>query len=599
MTEESSEERIRRSAQIAEAGRLLVNLARSGKIGPIFIRKNYVDICLKYLSSGNNLLIVGEPGVGKNAIVESIALEVAKEASSFSLYAKEILEINATKLLEGCLYVGNLENKIPQLLKNCIEENTILFFDDIHLGIGIWADSRNPYNDMINILNNSLSPDSKIIASTTPYGLKTLQKIHPQFVNKFLIVNVYPTDVEQTKNILHEIKNNIESKYNVHIKDEVLDELVRLADIFYHWRKLPGKAFEILLKLISLRQNDNLTLDDLYKFIENDVGLADFILREDCSINENDIRNYFKQFIFDQNEAIDEITSVILRFKTGLTLPDKPVASFLFAGPSGVGKTEIAKLLACYLFKSREKLLIYPMSQYKGEMGFRLLFGRTGVSINEVIQGEAKLIKDVKTSPFSVILFDEIDQASREIFHGLYQILDEGKYIENNGEITSFKSTIIIMTTNIGMDKFFQKKVGFKETDAFLSKEHIGISEDILRELENYFGTPFLNRINKIIIFKPLSKMAVKKIILKLLEELSQLLPGLKNRELKICLDENLIELIADEGYSEKFGARNIHKTLEKYLINPIASYLANEPQLYKKTFYFYLSEGHVKFELK
>jgi len=598
MTEESSEERIKRCAQITEAGRLLVNLAKSGKIGPIFIRKDYVDRCLTYLSSENNILIVGEPGVGKNAIVESIALELAKEDSFSTPCAKEILEINATKLLEGCLYVGNLENKISQLLKNCVEENTILFFDDIHFGIGTWADSKSPYNDMINILNNSLLPDSKIIAATTPYGLKTLQKIHPQFVNKFLIVNVSPTDVEQTKKILHGIKTSIESRNKISIEDGVLDELVRLADTFYHWRRLPGKAFEILLKLISIRQNDVLTLNDLYKFIQEDVGLSEFILREDYRLNENDIKNYFKQFIFDQDEAIDEITNIILRFKTRLISPDKPVASFLFAGPSGVGKTELAKILASYLFNSKEKLLIYPMSQYKGEIGFRLLFGRTGVSINELIQGEAKLIKDVKTSPFSVILFDEIDQASREIFNGLYQILDEGRYIENNGDITSFKSTIIIMTTNIGMEKFCQKKVGFKEADSSFPKEHASIHDDIIRELENYFGTPFLNRVNKIIIFRPLSKTTVKKIVLKSLEDLTQSLPGLKNRELKIKLDDNLVDLIAEEGYSEKYGARNVHKILENYIIKPIASYLANEPQLNKISFYFYISENEIKFNL-
>jgi len=598
MPEETSEERIKKSAQVGEAGRLLINLARSGKIGPIFERKEYVDRCLNYISSGTNLMIVGEQGVGKNAIVESIAIRLFKEDSVFSPYAKEILEINATKLLEGCLYVGNLENKISQLLKNCVEEETILFFDDIHFGIGIWADSKNPYNDMINILNNSLLPDSKIIAATTPHGLKILQKIHPQFVNKFLIVNIPPTDIEETKKILLEIKKNIECKYNVSIQNEVLDELVRLADSFYHWRRLPGKAFEILLSLIAVRQRDNLTLDDLYKFIQNDVGLAEFMLREDYAVNENDVKNYFKKYIFDQDEAVDEITSMILRFKTRLTSPDKPVGSFLFAGPSGVGKTELAKILTCYLFDSKEKLLIYPMSQYKGESGFRLLFGRTGVSISELTQGEARLLKDVKTTPFSVILFDEIDQATGDIFNGLYQILDEGKYIENNGDITSFKSTIIIMTTNIGMDKFFQKKVGFKEPSSFSSQQQEETIENIKKQLECYFGAPFLNRINKLIIFKPLNKETVKKIVVKTVKDLTQELPGLRQRKLKIRLDENLIDLIADKGYNEKYGARNVYKVIEDYLIKPISSYLAKESQIGAKTFHFYLSEAGIEFEL-
>jgi ATP-dependent Clp protease ATP-binding subunit ClpA len=589
---ESTEERIEMSARLENAGKLLVKLAEAGKIGPIYERKEYVDKCWEYVLAGNNLLLVGENGVGKNAIVESIAIRLAKE-NPFSL---EILETNVVKLLEGCLYIGNLENKIALLVKNCVENNTILFVDNIHFGIGVWSGGAE-YADLINILYNSLLPDSRVIVTTTPEGLKVLQKIHPNFVNKFIIVEVPPTSPEETKKILKELKPKIEEKYSgISIQEDLLIELVRLADAFYHWRQFPGKAFEILFRMISLRMKGKLNKEDLYEFIQKEIGLPELIIREDYALDENDVKNYFKRFIFEQNEAIEEITDTILRFKTGLNNPKKPAGTFLFAGPSGVGKTELAKILALYLFGSKEKLFIYPMAQYRGDYGFKVLFGDSGSALKELGR-VGKLLKDVKATPFSVILLDEIDQASVEIFNALYQILDEGRYIDNNGDVTSFKSTIIIMTTNIGMEKFYTTKPGFGDLSS--SEKTSQTREGILKELENYFKLPFLNRIEKIIIFNPLDKETVKMVVKKAIQDFTRELQGLRVKNLKIDCSDNVIDFLAEKGYNEKYGARNVQKIVEHYLIKPIASYVAKNPDIKNKIFSFRLSGEKIDFELK
>lgn len=599
MAEESSEKRLERLSNIEEAGKLLIKLARENLIGPIYERKEFVDKCLKLISEKNNLIIVGEHGVGKNAIIESLALRIVKLKSNNegNNLPDEILEINTTKIMEGCIYIGNLENKVQNLVKNCVDKNVGIFFDNLHLGIGVWSYKESPQNDILNILNNSLLPNIRFISTTTPEGYKILQKTHPQFINNMIKIEIPPTSPESTQAILFELKSDLENKNNIKIENDVLIEVVRLSNIFIHWENFPGKAFKILSRLISLRKDSIITKELLYEYFMDSTGLPEFIIKNDLPLKKEDIKKYFEGIVFGQNEAIDEITNTILKFRTQLIRKSKPIASFLFVGTSGVGKTELAKALSKFLFNSEKKVFIYPMAQYVDQNGYRKLFGTLGGDIYELVSGEGKLINDVRSTPFSVILLDEIDQADKNVINALYQILDEGRFIENNGDVVSFKSTITIMTTNLGMDKFFSKNIGFKSNNKNNADNSIeDIKRAIIQDLENIFKSPFLGRIDKIIIFKTLNKEILSRIINKTINKLTEELYGLKERNIKIDLDENIIDLLIDKGYNLKYGARNIEKVVDNYIITPLANILSENPNLKDKVFHFTIQNREIKY---
>lgn len=581
---------VQRSAEIAESGLLLDELAKENKIGPIYERKELVEYCFKKLLSNNNLMIVGKPGVGKNAIVESIAIRIASITDE-NFPIKHVLQTNPSKLVEGCYYVGNLENKLLTLTKNCSDSKTVLFLDNAHLGIGLWSGSEASKNDLINILNNSLLPDTRLICSVTPEGLKMLEGTHPEFTSGFVKVEVPPTTPEETYRILKNLKEEFQKGKGIaNIQNTMLSELVKLASFFYRSREFPGKAFEILLQVLDDNEGKTkITTKELYKYLMKETGLPDFFIIKNKPVRVEEIKSYFNEFIFGQDEAIDEVIPAILKFKSRLTEPNKPASSMLFIGPSGVGKTELAKVLAGYLFGSEEKLFIYPMSQYKDADGFRKLLGSPTSQTSELLYGTGKLKKDVKSSPFSVILLDEIDQANRDVINGLYQILDEGRSVENNGDITSFISSIIIMSTNVGMEEFFSEGLGFTHQNG-LRKENL--TSKIVSRLEAIFGEAFLNRIEKIIIFNPIDKDIVKKIILKIANNYSNSLLGLTERKIKIKIEEDALGFLAEVGFNKKYGARNIRRTFNDYCLNKISSYLAENPSTYNKTFVFKLIKG-------
>lgn len=592
---EESEKRLKKVSEVEASGFLLDELAKEENFAPIYERKEFVKYCIDNLLKRNNLMLVGAHGVGKNAIVESIAIFLSS-ISKEDYPVKHILETNSSKLLEGCLYTGNLENKLQQLFENCNAEKTVIFIDNVHFGIGVWSSTESPQNDMINIIYNSFLQGTRMICSTTPEGLKMIEGVHPEFANKFIKIEIPPTTKKETTEILKGIKSKFQEKYSIIIKDNMLEELVELSDRFYRSREFPGKAFELLSRII----NENLgkreiTVEDLYKHVLKDTGLPNFIIHKSESINEEKIKEYFNSFIFSQEEAVHEIVLNILKFKTMLSRPDKPVGSFLFVGPSGIGKTELAKVLAKFLFGSEDKLHTYPMSQYNGTDGFKKLLGSPSPELRDLLYGTGKVIKDVRSSRFSVILFDEIDQASKDVLNGLYQILDEGKIIENNGDITSFVSTIIIMSTNIGMEEFFSKSIGF---DSQPDSKKLSIRNKVTAKLESVFGEPFLNRISKIIIFNPLDRNIVKKIVLKIADDFTKKLPGLVERNLRIELENNVVDFLSEVGYNEKYGARNMHRVIEEYCLNEISTFLASNPEITNKVFHFKMIEDVPKFSL-
>jgi len=574
---EETPQRLAEAARLQETGRMLDELAKERKIGAIYEREEIVDKCIRLLALNVNVVLVGEPGTGKNAVVESIAHKIANNEISH-LDWQHIVEVNATRLQWGCIYAGNLENKMNQFVNNCESQKAIIFFDQIHEGVGAGAGSQDPENDCITILANCLQGRRvPVMGATTADGYRILQRAKPSFINRFVKVDIPPTDDKETLSILRSVRQSFEGRYSVRISDDLLEEVIRLYDRFYPWRQFPGKAFEGLKNVISRRKRDaetptvSINRDDLYVAIKEKSGLPDIMIFPDQGIDPGEIRSYFKERIFGQDEAIDELVYAIIRFKEWVNDPAKPVGSYIFAGPSGVGKTELAKVLAEYLFGSEKRLMVYPMSQYQGMEGVKRLLGGRLRDFYET----GRLIGDVMSTPFSVILLDEIDQASEEVIYSLYQILDEGKLIDPVGKTVYFTTSIIIMSTNVGMERYFKRHMGIRveagEKKQVISEE---IRKGIKRDLERRFGVPFLNRVTKVVPFHPLDYATIGRIAEKAVKDACSL-PGLVRRNIHVVVDRSVLDLLVKRGYDQRYGARPMQGVVRDIVINPIAEYLA------------------------
>ena len=594
---EDTPEKLQKAALPENAGRLLISLLKRKQIGPIFVREEIVNKIDHQLRNKQHAILVGEPGTGKTACVEALATKWLplvdpygnqNEGSLFelkedrSLPYRDILEVTYSKIIEGCFYSGNIENKISMLFDNCAKENLLLFFDNIHLSL--IPNTGNPEDNVFNFLMDCLPKDNRVVllASTTPEGYKSLTTIYPAKAYKFIKIEIPETNPEETFRILVGIKELLEAKYRVKLTDDALRELIEQFGRFLHWRKFPGKAFESLERVIQHKrrrsQEDPLliTPEDVKETLIEEVGLNQILVDREKPVSRDSLISHFSQKIFEQEEAVGEVADAILRFRMQATVPKKPVASFLFAGPSGVGKTELAKVLAGYLFGSEQKLFNYSMSLYLGISGVeRLLGGRKGLAWEE-----GRLLRDVSSSPFSVILLDEIDQASETVINSLYQILDEGRLVDDRGVETPFYSSIIIATTNFGCELFYMKqhKAGFKTPSEEEPAYQAIVKSNIIKALRDRFGDPFLNRFSAIVSFHPLSQEAVKKIALSNIERVANL-PGIKEKRIIPTVSDDLLNLLTKEGYDPSMGARAMERTVTRYVLNPLVAYLSQNPQ--------------------
>lgn len=597
------EENLENLAVIGRTGTVLDKQGES--TDPIYERKDIVPRVAALLAHNADVLLIGESGTGKNAIVEDLAGKLAAgKLSNFPW--QHIVQVNTTSLQSNCRYVHDMDRNTVKLVKACEAEKVIIFFDEIHLGAGAGSTSNDPRNDCITTLDNSrIKKSVPLIGATTPDGYKELQKKHPGFVNRFAKIDVPPTDHETTLNMLRSVRESLEDKYSVELRDDMFEEIIRLYGRFYPWQWFPGKVFEGLKQTITQTRADapegqkvTITSGHLHALLKKNTGLRDFMIEPNIQLDVTGAKRYFQERIFEQNHAVDELISAILEFKQRVNEPGKPVGSFIFVGPSGVGKTELAKVLAEYLFGSEDKLLVYPMSQYQGVEGMRHLLGGGWWRSEEV----GRLAGDVKASPFSVILFDEIDQASPEVVKALYQILGEGKLIDPSGKVAPFTASIIILSTNLGMEKYFDRlRIGFSGSDK--AQEQQGeISEElyyaIKNTLEGKFGRAFVDRITKIIPFFPLNQDTIRKVAKKTIKE-AGMRPGFQESNIKVKVDGVVLNLLVAKGYDVEYGARPMQTAVRDIIVVPIARYLNYHPELKNTTLTVKLKGGKISVQQK
>lgn len=610
----------------------LTTLASEGKLDPVIGREAEVERVAQILSrrKKNNPVLIGDPGVGKTAIAEGLAVKIAKNDCPRTLQGKRLVALDLTLMVAGTKYRGEFEQRIKGLLEEVRDNrNVILFVDELHTIVG--AGNGAGALDAANVFKPALARgEVQCIGATTLDEYREHIEKDGALERRFQKVMINAPTLAETKQILLNLREKYQDYHNVSYTDGAVDEIVRLADRYITNREFPDKAIDIMDEAgsraqVSLKAPKEIKeLEEKLKTIKEDkqvvVKSQDFEkaaeLRDQekkvvtelekknaewkkriatektvvddemicevvsmmtgipiTKVSENEIKrliNIDKEIshsVVGQQDAIEKIASAIKRNRTGIRKQNKPIGSFMFIGPSGVGKTELAKVLSKKVFGTEDSLIRVDMSEYGEKFNVSKLIGAPPgyVGYNE----GGQLTEQVRNKPYSVILFDEIEKAHPDIFNTLLQLLDEGHLTDGSGRKVNFKNTIIIMTSNTGLKEVqdFGVKIGFNA-----SESSDDTSKDIIEKaLRKHFKPEFLNRLDEIIFFKHLNNEDIIKIVDIQLNDLAE---RLAESNYTFTASDEVKQKLAELGYNKTYGARELQRTIQKYVEDPMSDEL-------------------------
>jgi len=614
----------------------LTKRAREGKLDPVIGRKDEIERVIQILSrrTKNNPCLIGEPGVGKTAVVEGLAEKIVAEDVPQMLKNKRVVSLDIASMVAGAKYRGDFEERI----KKCLEEvkkagDVILFIDEVHTIVG--AGSAEGAVDAANILKPLLARgEVQVIGATTLNEYRKYIEKDSALERRFSPVTVGEPSQEETVEILKGIRDKYEAHHNVKITDEAIKASVELSTRYINDRFLPDKAIDLIdeaaskVKMRTYTEPDSLKklsdkIAQLDKEKEDAIRSQDFekaasirdkekeakeklakekekweskntksittLTEEDIAEvvsswtgvpvqkltqSENDKLKHLEETLHNrvigQNEAVEAVAKAIRRGRVGLKDPNRPIGSFLFLGPTGVGKTELSKALAESLFGNEDAMIRIDMSEYMEPHSVAKLIGSPPGYVGFDEGGQ--LTEKIRRKPYSVILFDEIEKAHPDVMNMLLQILDDGRLTDSQGRMVNFKNTVIIMTSNIGARLITDKNtLGFTTTNnqkEETQKEYEAIKKDVMGELKKEFRPEFINRIDEIIVFHKLNEEDIKQIIDIML---SQVTKRLQEQNMELTIDDSVKELIAKKGIDVNYGARPLKRAIQNLLEDKIA----------------------------
>jgi ATP-dependent Clp protease ATP-binding subunit ClpC len=612
-------------------GRDLTRLAMEDKLDPVIGREKEIERVAQVLSrrKKNNPVLIGEPGVGKTAIAEGLALRIIQKKVSRVLHDKRVVTLDLAALVAGTKYRGQFEERMKAVMNELEKaKDVILFIDELHTIVG--AGGASGSLDASNMFKPALARgDLQCIGATTLDEYRQYIEKDGALDRRFQKIMVDPTSVDETVQILRSIKHKYEEHHNVRYSDPAVEAAVRLSDRYITDRFLPDKAIDVLDEAGSrvhlsnihvpkeilelegevekIRQSKNQVvksqnfeeaarLRDMEKKILSDLEIAKrewelkaqeivYEVTEDTiadvvsmmtgipvnkiaqseSIKLLMMDKMLKTMIVGQDEPIEKLTKAIRRTRAGLKDPKRPIGSFIFLGPTGVGKTELAKVIARYLFDSEEALIRIDMSEYMEKFNVSRLVGAPPGYVGYEEGGQ--LTEKVRRKPYSVVLLDEIEKAHPDVFNILLQVFDDGLLTDNLGRKVDFKNTIIIMTSNIGTrDIKAGGNIGFGMDS--VQDKYSNMKNTIEDALKRVFNPEFLNRIDETIVFHSLTREHIDKIIDIQMREIVQRMATMK---ITIHLNKQAREFLVNKGFDPAFGARPLKRALQKYLEDQIA----------------------------
>jgi len=615
-------------------GRDLTEMAEEDELDPIIGREDEIKRVAQILSrrKKNNPVLIGEPGVGKTAIAEGLAMRIVERKVSRALYDKRIITLDLASLVAGTKYRGQFEERMKAVMKE-IEKSPdiVLFIDEIHTIVG--AGGASGSLDASNMFKPALARgDLQCIGATTLDEYRQNIEKDGALDRRFQKVVVDPSTPEETINILSNIKSYYEDHHNVQYSEEAIELAVQLSDRYITDRFLPDKAIDVMDEAGARVHLSNITvppeileleekiedvqeeknevvksqrfeeaarLRDKEKTLQEELEQAKTEWQEQAETEVHDVdaediahvvammtgipvdkisepeqkkllkmEEALKEQVVGQDEAIEKLSKAIRRTRAGLKDPEKPIGSFIFLGPTGVGKTELAKVLTEYLFESQDSLIRIDMSEYMEKFSVSRLVGAPPGYVGHEEGGQ--LTEKVRRKPYSIILLDEIEKAHPDVFNILLQVLDDGILTDGMGRRVDFRNTILIMTSNIGTQdiKSFGDGIGFSQSEGAGDMDYTSMKSTVEDALKNVFNPEFLNRIDDVIVFNPLDKEDIFEIIDIMSEDL---FARAEELGLDLDFDEAAKEFLTDKGFDPKYGARPLRRALQKYVEDPMA----------------------------
>ncbi|RPA60854.1 ATP-dependent Clp protease ATP-binding subunit [Aerococcus agrisoli] len=598
-------------------GTNLTDQAREGLIDPIIGRDDEIKRVIEILNrrTKNNPVLIGEPGVGKTAVVEGLAQKIVEKSVPEKLRNKEVIQLDVASLVQGTGIRGQFEEKMQQLMKEVREnKNIILFIDEIHEIVGAGSTEGGSL-DAGNILKPALARgELQLVGATTLNEFRKIEK-DGALARRMQQVMVAEPSVEETLAIIKGIQEKYENFHNVKYTDEAIEATVKLSDRYITDRQLPDKAIDLLdesgskknltipfldkeslkgqideltkLKEMATEAEDyekaayyrdqlnkyqemydseetvvektpSVTLADIQQIIETKTGIPVSDLQESEQNQLINLDDNLKAHVIGQDEAVEQIAKAIRRNRVGLGRQDRPIGSFMFVGPTGVGKTELARQLAIQLFGRKDALVRFDMSEYMEKHAVSKLIGSPPGYVGYDEAGQ--LTEQVRRQPYSIILLDEVEKAHPDVLNIFLQIMEDGRLTDAQGRTVSFKDTLIIMTSNAGTDGV-EASVGFGASTQ-------GKKQNILNKIGDFFKPEFLNRFDAIIEFQPLTKKELIVIVDLMLDNMNALL---ETQEIHVIVDDKVKERLVELGYDPKLGARPLRRVIQAQIEDQVA----------------------------
>ena len=566
-------EEVKQTSPLEEFGYDITQAAREGKLDPLVGRENEIQRVIQILGRRrkNNPMLVGDPGVGKSAIVEGIAIKIVNGDIPPVLADKRLISLDLGSIVAGTKYRGDFEKRLKAIInETAANPDVILFIDEFHTIVG--AGGASGSLDAANMLKPALARgEIQCIGATTMDEFRKIVEKDGALDRRFQKITVERTDIQHSISILDKLKTNYEKYHNVTYSDDAIEACVRMSERYITDRCLPDKAIDVMdetgsmVRLKNPKKTACVSAEDVASMISKMTGIPSGQIAESEGVRLMKMGDKLRSRIIGQDEAIDKVVRAIQRGRAGIKDPGKPIGTFIFFGQTGVGKTQLAKSLAEYLFDSEDNMIRLDMSEYMEKFNVSRLIGAPPGYVG--FEEGGQLSERVRRKPYCVVLLDEIEKAHPDVFNLLLQVMDEGRLTDSNGRTVSFRNTILIMTSNVGSRELdeYGSGVGFSTSVKNVQGNRKNVLEKAVKKA---FPPEFINRVDEQVFFRPLDKDDIGRIID---IELKGLKKRVKEAGFEITITPSAKRFVADAGYDPSFGARPLKRAIRKYIEDPVS----------------------------